>query len=275
MEGKLFDIVIARAPLQKCFPPIQPWRTASGRQATTTTSTQQRQNTPGLPAFFYHHPLSIAQTEGPFNITLTMFSRALFRSARTLSRIPTTTTQTRHPPRAISRHFPAPISQRFESSFRRYPPPPPPRRPDKIIHRRWDPEHAQNAKPLLTVEGMRRTVTSGPSKILVVLTVGSATVFYFTHLEEVPESGRKRFMCYSEEMVEEQGQLLYQEIIQNEGRAILPEWDARTRMVNRVMDRLIQANGLEHVPWEIHVIQSDREHPYSSIRACTSANLFV
>ena len=67
-------------------------------------------------------------------------------------------------------------------------------------------------------------------------------------------------MCFSEETVEEQSRLQYELIMQNEGRAILPEWDARTRMVNRVMDRLIQANGLEHVPWEVNVIQSNREY---------------
>jgi hypothetical protein len=189
-----------------------------------------------------------------------MFSRTFLRSLRPFPRI-SQATRTRLQPQALPRNSPAPILRRFESNFRRYPPPPPSRRPDKIIHRRWDPEHARTAKPLVTVEGIKRTVTSGTSKILVVVTLGSVTIFYFTHLEEVPESGRKRFMCYSEEMVEQQGELLYREIMQNEGRAILPEWDSRTRMVNRVMDRLIQANGLEHVPWEIHVLNSNRECP--------------
>ena len=193
------------------------------------------------------------------SINLKMFaSKALLRSLRAFQRTPTTRAQ--FPLQHVSRDSPSPILRRFESSFRRYPPPPPPRRPDKIVHRRWDPEHARNAKPLLTVEGIKRTATSGPSKILIVLTVGSATLFYVTHLEEVPESGRKRFMCFSEETVEEQSRLQYELIMQNEGRAILPEWDARTRMVNRVMDRLIQANGLEHVPWEVNVIQSNREY---------------
>lgn len=58
--------------------------------------------------------------------------------------------------------------------------------------------------------------------------------------------------------MEQQGQYLYQEIIHTEGRAILPEWDPRSHMVTRVMDRLIKANGLEHVEWEVNVIQSDR-----------------
>jgi hypothetical protein len=201
---------------------------------------------------------------GPFNTALNMFSgRAFLGSLRTLHRIPTR--GTRLPPQPLSQNFPSSALRRFESSFRRYPPPPPPRRPDKIIHRRWDPEHARNARPLLTVEGIKRTVTSGPSKILIVFAVGSATIFYFTHIEEVPESGRKRFMCYSEEMVEEQGQLLYRQIMQDQGRAVLPEWDARSQMVNRVMARLIRSNGLEHVPWEIHVIHSDREYRYAPI----------
>ncbi|EHL01780.1 hypothetical protein M7I_2130 [Glarea lozoyensis 74030] len=34
------------------------------------------------------------------------------------------------------------------------------------------------------------------------------------------------------------------------GRAILPQWDSRTKQVERVMRRLIPASGMEGVDWE-------------------------
>lgn len=69
-------------------------------------------------------------------------------------------------------------------------------------------------------------------------------------------SGRKRFNCYSEDSVEQEGQMMYQKIMQETQGAILPSWDSRTRMVERVMNRLIPASGLEHVNWEVYVINS-------------------
>lgn len=57
-----------------------------------------------------------------------------------------------------------------------------------------------------------------------------------------------------EEAMGEQG---YQEIMQQFRGAILPEWDPRVRMVERVMHRLIPVSGLENVKWQIHVIDAD------------------
>jgi len=47
--------------------------------------------------------------------------------------------------------------------------------------------------------------------------------------------------------VEAEGQMLYKMIMQDNRQAILPEWDPRTRMVERVMRKLIPASGLENV----------------------------
>jgi len=191
-----------------------------------------------------------------------MFSRNVLRSLPSLPRTPTTSRCLRQP---FPRQKPSSISRRFESGFP--PPPPPPRRPDKIlpprgrpekkIYTRYDPEEARRAKPLITVEAVRNAATSRSTKTVVIIAAGSAVIFYFTHLEEVPVSGRKRFMCYSDASVEEQGRVLYNMVMQEAGRAILPSWDPRVRMVNRVMKRLIPASGLEHVDWEVHVIESN------------------
>lgn len=47
--------------------------------------------------------------------------------------------------------------------------------------------------------------------------------------------------------MEAEGQMLYKMIMQDNRQAILPEWDPRTRMVERVMRKLIPASGLENV----------------------------
>lgn len=51
---------------------------------------------------------------------------------------------------------------------------------------------------------------------------------------------------------------MYRMIMQeaSQASALLPAWDKRSQMVQRVMDRLIPASGLEDVRWEVHVIES-------------------
>ncbi len=88
--------------------------------------------------------------------------------------------------------------------------------------------------------------------------VGGGVVFYVCNLEEVPISGRRRFNCYSDESVEKEGETMYRMIMQDaiQQGALLPEWDRRSRMVQRVMDRLIPASGMEDQNWEVHIIES-------------------
>jgi hypothetical protein len=184
-----------------------------------------------------------------------MLSRALLRGLR--------------PPqisRAIPRILPKPtprpslVLRRFESQFKRYPPPPPPRRtPDRIIHTRWDPEHARNAKPLFTDGQFASAVRSKGFALIMTIAIGGGITFYYLNLEEVPVSGRKRFNCYSDASVEREGEMMYRMVMQDaiQQGALLPEWDRRSRMVQRVMDRLIPASGLEDQKWEVHVIESN------------------
>lgn len=84
-------------------------------------------------------------------------------------------------------------------------------------------------------------------------------MFYVSNIEEVPVSGRKRFNCYSEESVESEGQRMYSMIMQQNQGAVLGLLDSRHRMVQRVMNRLIKAEGLGDVDWEVNVIHSNGE----------------
>jgi len=82
-------------------------------------------------------------------------------------------------------------------------------------------------------------------------------VFYVSNIEEVPVSGRKRFNCYSEQSVEQEGQRMYAMIMHQNQGAVLSLLDPRHRMVQRVMNRLIKAEGLGEVDWEVNVIHSN------------------
>lgn len=95
--------------------------------------------------------------------------------------------------------------------------------------------------------------------ILLAVTGGGGVVFYVTHIEEVPVSGRRRFICFSEATVEEMAQMEYKKLI-NESRqdgSLLSEWDSRSRTVARVMARLVEGNNLQHVQWDVNVIDSE------------------
>ena len=122
----------------------------------------------------------------------------------------------------------------------------------------------QNARPLLSPSAFK----SPSFKWIIALSTGGATVFYFTHIETVPVSGRKRFNCFSAESAEAQGEMAYRHILEQEGRQgkILGEWDSRTRMVHWVLARLIEGGDLgtgaaegKPVGWEINVIHDDCE----------------
>lgn len=97
-------------------------------------------------------------------------------------------------------------------------------------------------------------------------------VFYVSHLESVPVSGRTRFNCYSEETAEEQGVLAYQQIVQQAAQTgqLVPSWDPRVRRVQKVLTRLIDGGNLgtgkigedyqgREVGWEVHLIEDPNQ----------------
>jgi metalloendopeptidase OMA1, mitochondrial len=54
----------------------------------------------------------------------------------------------------------------------------------------------------------------------------------------------------------------FAEVMQQYGNKILPAWDRRSRMVQRVLERLIPASGLTEQNWEVHVIDSDEKNAF-------------
>ena len=84
-----------------------------------------------------------------------------------------------------------------------------------------------------------------------------AAGFYAYNLERVPVSGRVRFNCVPTSWEASTSLSTYQEILQEYRGQILPDWHPHSRMVNRVLKRLIPNSGLEDQEWEVHVINDD------------------
>ena len=84
-------------------------------------------------------------------------------------------------------------------------------------------------------------------------------VFYILNLEEVPVTGRRRFNCYSPAREEAMAQSEYQMVLQQYGRYVLPPSHPHSKLVNRVMGRLITAAGLEGQNWEVRVINDPEQ----------------
>lgn len=136
----------------------------------------------------------------------------------------------------------------------------------------YDPIRAQNAKPIVTTEQLRALTRSTRFRTIIVLLGSSMFVFYITHLETVPVSGRTRFNCYSEEAAEEQGVMAYQQIVAQAAQAgaLVPSWDPRVRRIQKVLNRLIEGGNLgtgkigedftgREVGWEVHLIEDPQQ----------------
>ncbi len=89
--------------------------------------------------------------------------------------------------------------------------------------------------------------------------LGSGT-FYVYNLERVPVSGRLRFNCVPVEYEAQMAQELFQQVMQEYGGKVLPVNHPKSRMVRRVLERLVPNSGLEKQEgWEVRVIE-DREN---------------
>ena len=79
------------------------------------------------------------------------------------------------------------------------------------------------------------------------------------NMETVPVSGRRRFNWVSPEKEEQLGLQQFQQVLRQFRGRILPAWHPNTRMVQRVLDRLIPTSGLANQAWEVYVIDDPRE----------------
>jgi hypothetical protein len=183
-----------------------------------------------------------------------MLSRTIFRALRAPDAIPRAlrTPTLIRPVLPVRQPSTRNILRRFASNEPprgRFRPTHPEKSSGKVIHTRWDREQLARAKPLIDGDRLAQRFKSRGFAIFTVIVAGGGVIFYRAHLEEVPVSGRKRFIYFGEETVEQEGQIAYNTIMSDARRdgTLLPEWDPRSRMVSRVMDRLIQAGELVHL----------------------------
>lgn len=99
-----------------------------------------------------------------------------------------------------------------------------------------------------------------------IITAGGATV-YVLNLEEVPVSGRRRFNFIPAKIEEALGESTVEEIKQQYAGRFLSDSDPRTRMVKRVLERLLpfafrEGKGLSEMAWEVHVIDSPEQNAF-------------
>jgi predicted Zn-dependent protease len=90
-------------------------------------------------------------------------------------------------------------------------------------------------------------------------TVGGVYVY---NLEEVPVSHRRRFNIVGPAKEAEAGKMMYEQTMQQFGNQILPDSHPKSRMVQRVLNRLIPHSGLEGEEWEVHVINDPMKNAF-------------
>ncbi|KAK3327804.1 peptidase family M48-domain-containing protein [Cercophora scortea] len=125
----------------------------------------------------------------------------------------------------------------------------------------YDPEKHRTARPLYTSGGFFRMLRRPSTHMVAVIAFAGAVLFYFSHLETVPVSGRTRFNVYSNESIVQAGEMQYQAMLydlERQGARILPDYDPRTIRVKRVMTKLIPFSGMADQEWEIFVVDEPR-----------------
>lgn len=102
-----------------------------------------------------------------------------------------------------------------------------------------------------------------PRLIIVAVILGSAGIYYVCHLEQVPSTGRWRFIDVGPMEEWKMGQEAYQSVLQQYSGRIFPSWSSQHAQVNRVAKRIIQAcrdldthraQGAPPSQWTVHVV---------------------
>ncbi|NXT99314.1 OMA1 Metalloendopeptidase, partial [Buphagus erythrorhynchus] len=83
-------------------------------------------------------------------------------------------------------------------------------------------------------------------------------IFYFTHLEETPITGRARLLVFGKEHFRELSQMEYDMWMEQFKNQMLPETDARYQVVERLVGHLSESNKdvpqVSALKWVIHVV---------------------
>ncbi|KAJ3356995.1 hypothetical protein HDU83_009165 [Entophlyctis luteolus] len=100
---------------------------------------------------------------------------------------------------------------------------------------------------------------------------GLIGLYYVTHLEQVPVSGRTRFMDMSKFEEDYMAKQAYEGIMHEFGHQIVPSSHPAAKFVNRVAWNLIKVAGMSDVEWEVHLI----DNPQSNAFVIPGGKIFV
>ena len=159
-----------------------------------------------------------------------------------------------------------PFSQYAKTQFRwnAYEPPPkdhpafqaPPRHPQRSQR----PEEPQRLNRLQWLQSLWR---NDPRFRFVVIAGGTGyTVFILYNVELVPETGRRRFNCISQEQEIAFGKAAYEQTLNEYRGRILPAMHPHAIRVRKVLNRLLPATGLQDQEWEVHVIEDGQANAF-------------
>ncbi|KAI9209631.1 peptidase family M48-domain-containing protein [Polychytrium aggregatum] len=88
------------------------------------------------------------------------------------------------------------------------------------------------------------------------------TIYYLSHLETVPMSGRTRFIDMTPEQEEQMGREAYHSVIQQYQHKILPWNHPHSVIVRKVAQRIIQVSGMNNVEWEVYVVEDPQRNAF-------------
>ncbi|KAF1981134.1 hypothetical protein K402DRAFT_250861 [Aulographum hederae CBS 113979] len=157
-----------------------------------------------------------------------------------------------------------PLSQLLRSHVRLHPPVSPPTRPQPRFVQRYGsrPQYQRFGQANRLFEAFRRWQANPRFKYDALIIGGGLGSFVVYNTETVPVSGRWRFNCVPAEWEESIAKSTYQQVMQEYRRKVLSESDSRTRLVKRVLQRLIPASGLTEENWEVHVIDDPQTNAF-------------
>ncbi|SCV03688.1 LAMI_0H10154g1_1 [Lachancea mirantina] len=113
-------------------------------------------------------------------------------------------------------------------------------------------------------------LTDATSRKYLAVVLGGGTLFYVTHLEEAPVSGRKRFIWLPRWIELKIGAYTYNSMLQETRGSILPAAHPLTRNVSKIFLKIVQAAQedqdinqelIRGVNWEVHIVNDPRAPP--------------
>lgn len=136
------------------------------------------------------------------------------------------------------------------------------RRYSQYRYQRFNNQQSQRSFAQLLVDPVSRKYLG--------ITFGGGALFYITHLEEAPVSGRRRFIWIPRWLELKIGKYTYNSMLRETGNAILPYNHTMTKKVEKIFEKVVDAaykdpsidkSSMEGINWQIHVVNDPTQPP--------------